>query len=72
MKRVEVKIIVECPDKEHLPVSSFLKTMCQAIDASIENRNSENDCRYFTKDLHQQSEVITAGERHPLRDSFNL
>ncbi len=72
MKILSAQIKIECPDSQHLPVSSFLKTIMKAVEASMEARSPDIDCEVVTKGLHVDAVKTAPGERHPLRGAMGL
>lgn len=75
MARVEAHITVDCAgEKQHLAVSTLLKTICQALDMGIETNNSGSDMSFKITGAHPDSktEYVGAGKQHPLRTAFGL
>lgn len=72
MAVITIDMHITVPEKEHLEVSSFVKTMMQAMDLAIENRNKLNDCMFKIEGVHPDAVTMQPPERHPLRDPFGL
>lgn len=66
MPKITVELTVECSEKNHLEVSSFVKNMMHAMDMAIEGRYKDSDVRFKVEGAHPEA-VTTNADPHPLR-----